>query len=244
VRIPALGIGVMTKDNGVYTMLVPAARVEGQQVTLLARLVGYRARTDTISLTSGIITHDFTLAMNPLQLGEIVVTGAGMVTEAKKLGSVRNAVDSSQIQRSSEMNVVEALAGKAPNVDVVGSAGDPGASSFIRIRGLNTIWKGERVTLPRDLVATLTERRLAVGRSAAFAAGTVAFAVVVAQGIRRTLGRVSQYNAATHGSVAGGGDPRLVRFQGVCAGCSAHDATSSFRWDRSASGLRRICPFR
>src|SRR5690348_7694042 len=129
----------MTKDNGVYTMLVPAARVEGQQVTLLARLVGYRARTDTISLTSGIITHDFTLAMNPLQLGEIVVTGAGMVTEAKKLGSVRNAVDSSQIQRSSEMNVVEALAGKAPNVDVVGSAGDPGASSFNRIRGLNTI---------------------------------------------------------------------------------------------------------
>ncbi|HEX4633525.1 MAG TPA: SusC/RagA family TonB-linked outer membrane protein, partial [Gemmatimonadales bacterium] len=139
VRIPSLALGTVTRDNGVYVILVPAARVQGQQVTLLARLVGYRVRTDTITLASGTITHDFALGVNPLQLGEVVVTGAGMVTEAQKLGSVRNAVDSTQIQRSSEMNVVEALAGKAPNVDVVGSAGDPGASSFIRIRGLNTI---------------------------------------------------------------------------------------------------------
>lgn len=139
VRFTTLGIGVVTRSNGVYTILVPAARVQGQQVPLTARIVGYRSRTDTITLSPGIITHDFSLAPNPLQLGEIVVTGAGMVTEAQKLGSVRNTVDSSQIQRSSEMNVVEALAGKAPNVDVVGSAGDPGASSFIRIRGLNTI---------------------------------------------------------------------------------------------------------
>src|SRR5438034_55018 len=34
---------------------------------------------------------------------------------------------------------IPALAGKAPNVEVVGQSGEPGASSFIRIRGQKTI---------------------------------------------------------------------------------------------------------
>ncbi len=52
---------------------------------------------------------------------------------------MRNQVDSTLIQRSDEVNFIQALAGKAPNVQVVSTAGDPGASSFIQIRGANTI---------------------------------------------------------------------------------------------------------
>ena len=139
VTIPSLGLGSLTRDDGRYALVVPGVRVTGQTVSIQARRLGYRALSAQITLAPGALTHDFTLAANPLQLGEVVVTGAGTATQAEKLGSVRNHVDSSLIQRSDEMNFVEALAGKAPNVEVVSTAGDAGSSSFVRIRGGNTI---------------------------------------------------------------------------------------------------------
>ena len=139
IRIPELNAGVITRDNGVYTIVIPAARVTGQRVTITARVLGYKSQSAEITLRPGSITQDFALVANPLQIGEVVVTGAGTVAAAEKLGNVRNHVDSTQITRSNEKNVIEALAGKAPNVEVVGQSGEPGASSFIRIRGPKTI---------------------------------------------------------------------------------------------------------
>src|SRR6266700_1079999 len=97
----------------------------GLAVALVARRLGYKSQTMQITLSPGAQTHDFRLAANPLQLGEVVVTGAGTATQSEKLGQVRHQVDSSLIQRSDEMNFIEALAGKAPNVQVVSTAGDP-----------------------------------------------------------------------------------------------------------------------
>ena len=139
VSIPSLGLGALTKDDGRYTILVPGARVTAQPATLTARRLGFKAQSAQISLVAGGVTQDFVLAANPLQLGEVVVTGAGTVAEVEKLGSVRNPVSAELIERSNEQNIVEALAGKAPNVEVTSSSGEPGASSYIRIRGLRTI---------------------------------------------------------------------------------------------------------
>jgi TonB-linked SusC/RagA family outer membrane protein len=139
IAIPALGLGATTRANGEYTILVPGARVQGQAATLTARGIGYKPRSVQVTLREGTISQDFTLEINPLQLGELVVTGAGTVTEVEKLGTVRNYVDSAQIVNSSEQNLVSALAAKAPNVEVVSSSGDPGASTFIQVRGITTI---------------------------------------------------------------------------------------------------------
>ena len=139
VAIPSLGVGAVTRDDGRYAIFIPGARVTGQTVTMTARRLGYKIQTASVPLTESLITKDFTLALNPLQLGEVVVTGAGTATETEKLGNVRNNVSAEQIDRSNEANVVEALAAKAPNVFVSSQSGDPGASSFIQIRGIRTI---------------------------------------------------------------------------------------------------------
>src|SRR5205823_626628 len=118
VSIPELGAGGVTRDDGRYSFTVPAARVQRQSVTLTARRVGYRPQSVRITLSGGTITQDFTLEVNPLQLGEIVVTGAGTTTAVEKLGNVRNQVKADLIVRSNEPNVVAALAAKAPNVQV------------------------------------------------------------------------------------------------------------------------------
>jgi TonB-linked SusC/RagA family outer membrane protein len=139
VAITELGLGALTRDDGRYVIVVPAARMPRQPITVTARRVGYKPKSLKLAVASGAITQDFALESNPLQLGEVVITGAGTATEVEKLGSVRNSVSPELIVKSNESNIVNALAGKAPGVDVTSSAGDPGASSSIKIRGLRTI---------------------------------------------------------------------------------------------------------
>jgi TonB-linked SusC/RagA family outer membrane protein len=152
VAITQLGLGSNTREDGTYTILVPAARATGQQTTLTVRAINYKPQTAQVTLSEGQITQDFTLAPNPLQLGEVVVTGAGTTSEVEKLGTVRNYVDSTAIVKSQEQNVVNALAAKAPNVTVISASGDPGASSSILIRGLTTIQGGDATGQPLFVV--------------------------------------------------------------------------------------------
>ena len=77
VIIEQLSAGAVTRPDGSYTIIVPGARVPAAPVTVTARLVGYKARSAQVNLSSGSAVQDFTLPDNPLQLGELVVTGAG-----------------------------------------------------------------------------------------------------------------------------------------------------------------------
>ncbi len=140
VIIPSLGLGANTRDDGRYAIVIPSARAQaGQTIAVVARRLGYKPTTVQVTLKLGVMEQDFNLAPNPLQLGEVVVTGAGTSSMTEKLGNVRQSVSADQISKSNEQNVVEALAAKAPNVFVSAQSGDPGASSFIQIRGIRTI---------------------------------------------------------------------------------------------------------
>lgn len=140
VLLEGLNIGTQTREDGRYILTVPGARAAARTVTLSVRLIGYAPASAQVTITPGAsISRDFTLAVNPLRLGEVVVTGAGTTTTVEKLGNVRNEVDSTTIRKSNESNIVNALAGKAPNVEVTSQSGEAGASSAIRIRGIRTV---------------------------------------------------------------------------------------------------------
>ncbi len=139
VFIEGLNLGTLTNDAGRYSFTVPGARVNGQQVTLTARVIGYRPNSVTITLAPGSITQNFSLELNPLRLGEVVVTGAGTETTREKLATAVSSVSAEEITRSNEENIVNALAAKAPGIEINAQSGDPGASSYIRIRGIKSI---------------------------------------------------------------------------------------------------------
>ncbi len=139
VVIPDLGVGAWTGANGNYVLSVPGGRARGQQVRLIARVIGYRASSALVTLTSGgTLEQNFQLAADPLRLDEIVVTGAGTEQAREKLGTASSTVDGSIIQRTNETNVVQAMAGKIPNVLTNQASGDAGASTSIQIRGPKT----------------------------------------------------------------------------------------------------------
>ena len=141
VFLQGLSIGSQTNDQGNYTFVVAAARATGQTATLTARVIGYAAKSASVTLTAGSsITQDFTLAANPLRLGEVVVTGAGTSTTRERLTTTINTVDSTSLKRAVQpQNLVSALAAQAPNVEVRTQSGEPGASASIKIRGASSV---------------------------------------------------------------------------------------------------------
>jgi len=148
VTIFELGIGVWTSADGTYRLNVPGARAAGQQVRVTARLIGFRAQSNTITLAPGAtIEQSFQLQADPLRLDEIVVTGAGTETRRERLGTVAATVDSTMLQRSGETNVIQALAGKVPNVLTAQGSGDAGASTAIQIRGAKTFGTSQPVII-------------------------------------------------------------------------------------------------
>lgn len=147
VGISELSIIVPVQPNGTYRLVVPGGRVNGQQVNLTARMIGYQAVTIPVRLNRNeSIVRDFRLKQDPLRLTEVVVTGAGTQQLAERLGTARASVSGAEVQKAGvPENVVASLAGKIPNVVTNQSGGDAGASVAIQIRGAKSFGTSQPV---------------------------------------------------------------------------------------------------
>jgi len=139
VTVLDLGVAGWTGADGTYHLTLPGGRAQGQQVRMAARLIGFRQATATITVTAGAtVEQNFQLAADPLRLDVVVVTGAGTQEKRERLATATATVDSGSIARTNENNVIQALAGKVPNVLTNQGSGDAGASTAIQIRGPKT----------------------------------------------------------------------------------------------------------
>jgi TonB-linked SusC/RagA family outer membrane protein len=176
VAIPLLSVITYVNADGSYRLVVPGARAQGQQVNLVARMIGYQSRTIPIRLSPGsVLTQNFQLPSDPLRLQEIVVTGAGTEQLAERLGTARASVSGEQLQRANTPeNLVTALAGKVPNVVTNSGSGDAGASTAIQIRGAKTFGGSQPVFIVDGIVMNNNTRSLsALGGAGAPAPPTV-----------------------------------------------------------------------
>ena len=146
VYIQGTSFGAAADVEGFYSFKAPAT---GQQVTLVGRYMGYQSKSVSITLSTGTITQNIELNLDVLKLEEVVVTGMGGTQIKRKLGMSISSVKPDLVTKADEANVVQSLAGKAPNVEVVQTSGDPGTSSYIRIRGGASI---DRATQPLFVV--------------------------------------------------------------------------------------------
>lgn len=73
------------------------------------------------------------------QLGEVVVTALGLEQSRDAFGSAASQVKGTAVAKSGEATLINGLSGKASGVTIVRSSGDPGAGSYIQIRGQSTI---------------------------------------------------------------------------------------------------------
>ncbi|WP_223860862.1 SusC/RagA family TonB-linked outer membrane protein [Spirosoma validum] len=131
VTIKGTTTGTSTNAEGNYTLNVPSG-----ESTLIFSFLGYVSQEIQVGTQTNI---NVTLVADSKQLNEVVVTALGFKEEKDRLGSTLATVKPEDIKRSGETGVINGLAGKAAGVLISRSTGDPGAGSYIQIRGQNTI---------------------------------------------------------------------------------------------------------
>jgi TonB-linked SusC/RagA family outer membrane protein len=135
--IPGVGVLVVgsstattTDVNGAYSITV-----EGEGKKLIFTYVGYA--NQTVSADKEVI--DITLMPSSTVLNETVVTAVGIKVEKKRIGYSIQDVKGDDISKASNTDMISGLSGKVAGATVIGSGGSPGASTFIKLRGSNSL---------------------------------------------------------------------------------------------------------
>ncbi len=131
VTIPGSAKGTVTGESGSYQLLgVPAG-----SVTVRAQRIGYGARAQTVSVTSGATaTADFVLRPVATLLTTVVATGYGS-TQRATVSSAISSVDSSAFAQLPVASIDNALQGRIAGVQVMQNSGEPGTGVSVRVRG-------------------------------------------------------------------------------------------------------------
>jgi len=124
-------IGTSTDANGKY-----AIKVAQGQASLEFSSIGYVLQVKAIG-TSNVI--DVVLVSDATQLGEVVVTALGIKREVRALGYAAQSVKGDDLRRADQGDVLKSLSGKVAGVQITSSSGTPGSSSYIQLRGANSL---------------------------------------------------------------------------------------------------------
>jgi TonB-linked SusC/RagA family outer membrane protein len=132
--------GTLSDEAGRYTIRsVPAG-----QVTVRAQRLGFAAAEQQLSVAAGeTATADFMMRAVATVLSEVVVTGYGTASRAEVSSAVTQ-VSGDAVRGMPIAGVDAALQGKAPGVQVVQNAGNPGNGITVRVRGSSSISAGNQ----------------------------------------------------------------------------------------------------
>jgi TonB-linked SusC/RagA family outer membrane protein len=128
VQIKGATSGTVTDIDGNFSLDVP-----DDKSTLVITAIGYAPQE--VNAGDGDNAINIKLSSSGKLLGETVVTALNVKKEKRSLGYSVSEVGSDAIEASGERNPIEALAAKAPGIQVTSSGGTPGASSKILLRG-------------------------------------------------------------------------------------------------------------
>ena len=122
-------VATVTSENGSYSLRVPS------NGTLVFSLLGYNEAEVPVNSRSRV---DVALTLSASVLDEVVVSALGIQRQAKSLTYSTQAVSSEDITRARDVNMMNALAGKAAGVTVTSNASGMGGATKVSIRGFRS----------------------------------------------------------------------------------------------------------
>ncbi|MFH1160722.1 MAG: SusC/RagA family TonB-linked outer membrane protein [bacterium] len=131
VLVKGTTLGTTTDLEGKYALSVPT-----KYNVIVFSYVGMKTQEITLGESNTI-----NLTMNPdiLNMDEVVVTAIGIPRETKALSYSVQEVGGDDISKSGQVDFIGALQGKVADVQIISSAGTAGASSYISIRGVQSL---------------------------------------------------------------------------------------------------------
>ena len=118
-------IGAATGVDGTFSLTVP-----DNAKSLQISYIGYKTKKASLGSNMKIV-----LDVDSHQLNEVVVTALGISKEKKSLGYAVQDVKADALNKTSQLNVANALQGKISGVQITQAGGAVGASQRILIRG-------------------------------------------------------------------------------------------------------------
>ena len=131
VSVKGTSLGTITDMDGVFKLKVPQ-----ESKILVFSFVGMVTQEIAINNQS---SFKVKLASENIAVDEVVVTALGITKQRKSLGYAVQEVSSDEINKAETGNVLSALTSRVAGVNITSSTGAAGASSFITIRGQNSI---------------------------------------------------------------------------------------------------------
>jgi TonB-linked SusC/RagA family outer membrane protein len=139
--VPQAQVRVRGSTSGTITDAAGRFRVTaltGDQVTLEVRRIGFRPLVQTVGVGSTDLR--ITLAEQPTSLEGVVVTGTVGEQTRREVGNVVTTINAADVAATQPVrSFQDLLTGRASGVSVVGSSGQVGAGSRIRIRGASSL---------------------------------------------------------------------------------------------------------
>lgn len=207
--IPAVNIGVKgtnlrtaTNANGTYTL----ANVKANSI-LVFTYIGYKQQEITLS---GQTVLNVELTTDYSKLGEVVVVGFGTKKKINIAGAI-DQISGKQLESRPVANVIQALQGLSPGLNIRYGGGSPGTVPVINIRGFTSINGGSPLIVIDGIPATSNDDLLRLtpsdissftvlrdAASAAIYGARAAFGVILVTTKQGAIGRQTiSYNANT-----------------------------------------------
>lgn len=123
--------GVMTNDDGSFTLNVPS-----KDVVLNVSSLGYETKLINVPANQSKVT--VILKEDTMMLEETVVVGYGVQKKVNLTGAI-GVVDSKELENRTAPSLTNMLQGAVPGLNITTSSGNPGSSGTINIRGVGSI---------------------------------------------------------------------------------------------------------
>ncbi len=120
-----------TNDNGFY-----AIKVAGNDAVLMFKGVGYKDKDVAVGANSSV---NVALENNAKLLGDVIVTALALKREKKELAYAVQEVKGEDLTVAKSTDALQALSGKVAGASVTTSSGDPGAGTYILLRGATSV---------------------------------------------------------------------------------------------------------
>jgi TonB-linked SusC/RagA family outer membrane protein len=131
VQVKGTTIGTVTDANGKYTLSIPR-----NATTLIFTYIGMKRQEVAIDGRSEI---NAIMESDILGLDEVLVTAVGISRERRELGYNIQTVTTDVVSSRPNADVINSLSGRASGIQIISSAGDAGAATYMTIRGAHSI---------------------------------------------------------------------------------------------------------
>lgn len=133
VSVKGTQIGAIGDENGNFVL----QRVPAGEVTLVITRIGYRSQE--VAVAAGASTANVTLAVDYLQVEELVVTGRATETARINLPNSVETVSGEELEEVPQETIDKALQGRVTGAVIASNSGAPGGGIQLNLRGSSSV---------------------------------------------------------------------------------------------------------